>query len=293
MTSDQITAAVPRFTEDLPQLAATQHRLADRFCDRCRNYHALHPYRRLARVVTAIDAGGHGFAPILAEVFKAGRRRVLIAGAADSGLLALTARAGADFDLDITILDRCRTPLELCRDFAARWSLAAQVVHADLTELEVASDFDVVFASDILRFIAPERRIEVVSRLRRALHPEGRLVHAFSVGARISGEVVPEYRANYSRWILAELERHGVALPESREAFVRRLDAHGQEFESRDGAFARLEQVRALHEQAGFTIASCVEFDTDLAPPWKQFVTKLAKKRYVMVAEPARNGSAH
>jgi len=289
---DRRTAALenPLCTEDLAQLAATQYRLADRFCDRCRNYHALFPYRRIARIVTTAEAGGPDFSSTLSGLFKAERRRVLIAGAADSGLLALTARAGAAFDIDIVVLDRCRTPLELCREFAQRWSLAADVLHRDLTDLDIAEGFDVVFADNILLFVKPERRIDVLSRLRRALRPNGRLVHIFNVGGRISGEIVPEYRAGYSRWILAELERQGIALPESPDAFIGRLDDYAREFESRDGAFNRLEQVLALHERAGFSIASCVEFDTALALPWKQFVAKLAKRRYIMVAAPRAIG---
>src|SRR5215472_6117076 len=38
---------------------------------------------------------------------------ILIAGAADTGLLALVARATSS-DAEITVLDRCDTPLEMC-----------------------------------------------------------------------------------------------------------------------------------------------------------------------------------
>jgi SAM-dependent methyltransferase len=276
--------------EDLAHLAATQYRLADRYCDRCRNYHALFPYRRAARIVRTAETGGHDFTPILSEVFKSGRNKVLIAGAADSGLLALTARAGAAFDIDILVLDRCQTPLESCREFAQRHSHAVDVLCRDLVDLDVAAGFDVVVADNILLFIEPERRVEVLSRLRRALRPNGRIVHIFNVSARISGEVVPEYRASYSRWVIDELKRRHITLPEARDAFIGRLDDYAREFESRDGAFSQAEQVLALHESACFSVTSCVEFETALASPWKHFVSRLAKRRFVLTAVPKAGG---
>jgi hypothetical protein len=133
MTGDGAPDKNPYCVEDLAQLAASQYRLADRYCDRCRNFHALWPYRRVARIAGAAEAGGGALESILADAFARGRRKVVIAGAADTGLLALTARAGAGRDIEITVIDRCRTPLELCRQFAQRWSINAQMLHQDLS----------------------------------------------------------------------------------------------------------------------------------------------------------------
>ena len=73
-----------------------------------------------------------------------GGKRVLIAAAADTGLLATVARAGSGLDPDITVVDRCETPLELCRRYASERSLPVQTQIADLTALDLA-DFDVVY----------------------------------------------------------------------------------------------------------------------------------------------------
>jgi hypothetical protein len=75
------------------------------------------------------------------------------------------------------------------------------------------------------------------------------------------------------------------------ETFLRRLDDYARENESREGTFNNLDQVLALHERAGFAIINCVETDLILASVWQQFVAKLAKRRYIVVAEPARNRS--
>jgi hypothetical protein len=178
MSTKPVTFEDHRYREDLAQLAAAQYQIADRLCGVCRNFHAFWPYRRIARVVGAARPKlvGAALEALLAEVFADGRRRVLIAGAADTGLLAITARAGLGRDIEIVVVDRCRTPLELCRQFAKRWSLNAEMLHQDLTSLDVAASFDVVFANSVLRFIAPEQRIDFLSRLRGALRRDRRLV---------------------------------------------------------------------------------------------------------------------
>jgi SAM-dependent methyltransferase len=292
MSIDQATFDNGRFSEDLAQLAAAQYRVADQFCTTCRNFHALWPYRRIARLCGAAEAGGSDIETILAEIFRGGRRKVLIAGAADTGLLALTARAGAGRDIGVVIMDRCRTPLELCRQFARRWSINAETRHQDLTTFDDSGAFDVIFANSILQFIAPERRVDFLSRLSRALRPNGRLVNVFNVSTRVEGDVLPEYRAGYSAWVLAELDRRGIVLPDSHDIFVRRLNDYAREFESREGTFNAIDEFLALHEHAGFAVASCVETGMGLAAPWQQFVARLAKRRYILVAGRERTGSS-
>jgi SAM-dependent methyltransferase len=286
MENPTTAVEIPYCTEDLAELAATQYRLADRFCDTCRSYHSLWPYRRISRVIATAEADRTDVEPALAELFQTGRRKVLIAGAADSGLLALTARAGARHGVNITVLDRCLTPLELCGAFSRRWSLSADLLHQDLRTLDREAEFDLVFANSILLFIASEWRHEVLQRLRRALRPDGRLVHVFNVSGRIAGEISPGYRAGYSGWIIDELQRCGIPLPDSREAFTRRLDTYAREFETREGTFSALEDVVALHQRAGFVVLESFGTGMGLVSPMQHVASKLAKRRYIMLAVP-------
>src|SRR5262249_23235340 len=154
-----------------------------------------------------------------------------------SGLLATVARAGAGLRPDITVIDRCQTPLELCRRFAAQWSLPVHAKRMDLTELDL-EDFDVIYANSVLQFIPAERRVDVLARMKRALRPGGHLVCVFNAGGRIEGAVVPEYRGGYAEWLLAELERSGIALPDTRETIRRRTNDYTHDLQTREGAFA-------------------------------------------------------
>src|SRR5262249_10306073 len=128
-----------RYSEDIPQLAADSFELANRLCDTCTNYHALWPYLRLVRGTNGAEHEAPLRESILAERIASGYRRILIAGAADSGVLALVVRAARGWDVSVTVLDRCATPLELCRRFADRWSLSVAAIRADLIHARAES----------------------------------------------------------------------------------------------------------------------------------------------------------
>jgi hypothetical protein len=104
-----------RFNEDLRQLAAEAYNLARRQCGSCINFHLLWPYLRLAKA-SGGDVDEPLFRGALTRLLSGCNQKVLIAGAADTGLLAVVARA-ADSCSEIIIVDRCDTPLELCRRF--------------------------------------------------------------------------------------------------------------------------------------------------------------------------------
>ena len=104
------------YDEDLPHVAAETFASAHRSCcSACREMHALWPYIRLAGAWLGGEASSPRLISALADCLADGRRKVLIAGAADTGLLALTARAGGTQRPDIAVLDRCATPIEACR----------------------------------------------------------------------------------------------------------------------------------------------------------------------------------
>src|SRR5262245_17278920 len=111
----------PRYVEDLPRVAADAYELAGRLCGDCRNQHALWTYLRLSRASTGAERQQSKLEIELRDFLAAGQRDVLIAGAQDTGLLTLVARAGAGLDPNIVVLDICQTPLTLCEELARSW----------------------------------------------------------------------------------------------------------------------------------------------------------------------------
>src|SRR5215467_4124293 len=104
--------------EDLFQLAEHGFHTAARFCKSCYHYHALWGYERLAGIKSnGFETERDLLEPLLNSELPE-RGRVLIAGAADAGLLAFTAQTMHNRVGAITVADRCPTPLEVCRRYA-------------------------------------------------------------------------------------------------------------------------------------------------------------------------------
>jgi SAM-dependent methyltransferase len=276
----------PPYHEDLPRIAAEGFQLADRLCRGCGQLHALWPYIRLARATSAgLEDASSQLQAVLSGLFAAGRRHVLVAGAADTGLLALVARAGAGHPLDIVVLDRCDTPLELCRRLAQSWSLPITTWHEDLDGLDRPGMFDIVLVYGTLHFIAPDRRAEVLARMRRALRADGRLVLRVNASRRIEGDLTEEGRDGYADWVPEELSRIGVPLPEPLEAFRERLRLHAMSREHREGAFGNPEEIRALLAGAGLVASEWLELGVKLSTPVQEFVAKTGKRRFLAITE--------
>jgi len=275
-----------RYTEDLPRLAADAYEVSGRLCRSCRDMHALWPYIRLTRASTGVEARPSMLERRVADLLAHGGRHVLIAGSQDTGILALVARAGADRGSNIVVLDICETPLELCRKFAAQWSLPIETIRQDLRDLEIERRFDVVLVHGTLQYISADDRADVLARMQRAIRPGGRLVLLFNTGQPVAGELARESRSGYANWVVDELNRLNVPLPESDAAFRARLDAHSKRREAREGAFAEPGEVETLLKAAGFNVDHCSEIGVNLAQPVESFITKISKRRFLAIAEP-------
>ncbi len=274
-----------RFGEDLPQLAAEASDVAPRLCGACQNFHLLWPYLRLAG---ASGGGGVGEPLVhsaLNRLLSGPAGKILIAGAADTGLLSVVAR-GVHVGTEIVVLDRCETPLELCRRFARRWSLPIETMRVDLMEFAVERRFDVVFAHSILQFIPADQRVDVLSRLQHSLRPDGRLMIVFRTSSRIDGALLPEYREAYPKQLIQSLEDASVALPERRDDFRRRVQNYAEERRAREGAHLSRADVEKIIEAAGFAIDEVASVEASLSAPFRQITDKIEKRRFLAIARP-------
>jgi SAM-dependent methyltransferase len=274
------------FAEDLPRLALEASEVAPRLCRDCQNFHLLWPYLRLAGASGGGSVGEQQIQATLRRLLDGKSRRVLVAGAADTALLAVVARAASP-GTNIVVLDRCETPLELCRRFARRWSLPIETLHVDLMDFSSTGRFDVVFAHSLLQFIPDDRREDVLSRLQRSLRPDGRLVLVFRTSARIEAGLLPEYREAYPKNLVERLEAMNIALPEPRDDFRRRVETYAEERRAREGAHPTRAGVESSIEAAGFEIEDMSEVQANLSAPFRHFTAKIDKRRFLAIARPS------
>lgn len=272
-----------RFSENLPGLAAEASTIAPRLCGPCRNYHFLWPYLRLAGAPGTVDTGKHHLRQMISDALSPGKKRVLIAGCADTGLFALVAEAASD--AEIVALDRCETPLELCRRYAERRDLSIRTLRLDLENLAEPSSYDLVLAHSILPFISAERRLRVLTQLRRCLHVDGKLVLRFRTRGPSDSADLAAYRSFVPDHLLERLDLMGVPLPEPRQVFLERLDSYARERHARDVEVS-LADVEQLLEAAGFAIASLTQLPSQGPAPFQHIAASASKRRLLAVAVP-------
>jgi hypothetical protein len=145
----------------------------------CTWYHGVWQYLRVLGM--AKTAGGQsefldgGLRSLISDV---GIRRVLISGAADDAVaaIALGAFRAADAPMDLSLVDRCDTPLEL-----SRWRLAQEAAvltthRADILRFSTTTAFDVVIANSFLSYVAVADWPLMFARWAASLRTGGKLL---------------------------------------------------------------------------------------------------------------------
>jgi SAM-dependent methyltransferase len=277
---------LPVYSEPLSDLAAHAYQLSDRLCESCRDLHALWPYIRLSRSSTGVEVEGSQLTHVLRRLIADGRRDLLIAGAADTGLLTLVTRAGAGHFVNIAVLDICETPLELCRRLAKQWSMPIETLREDLRELNVRQQFDLILVHGTLHFIDESGRLRAVRRMRDSLRPNGRMVLLFNTSKARALKAEDNVHAEYAAAVLRELKHQHVPLPDNEAIIYDRLAAHSRRRQLREGAFVKPIDAKLLLETAGLKAISCDQINVRLSSEAAGFVTRISKQRFMVVAEP-------
>src|SRR3954465_6767023 len=96
--------------------------------------------------------------------------------------VVLASFEGTGVEPDVTVVDRCATPLELCRWYARHMGTDVATAVADATDLHDDAGFDVICAAALLPLLPPETRGRALVRWRELLRPGGRI----ATSARIS-----------------------------------------------------------------------------------------------------------
>jgi hypothetical protein len=254
--SQDASAFVPTCSEELlgdpAGLAEYQFRLAMERCAECRDYHAVWPYRRLSLTVAGIEST----ADIVGQLFRDAlplNGRILIAGAADAGMLALTAGETKSLKPRIDVADRCPTPLAVCRRYAESQGLSIRTLQLDLTERLPSERYDVVFADCVLQFVPREAHVGFLSRLREAMTSRSALVLVERL--RMSkAEGSGSGRKDRAGGIVAALAANRIPLPEHEASFALRLNSMLNTRQTRFADFSAADELSDRVAQAGYRL---------------------------------------
>jgi SAM-dependent methyltransferase len=177
----------PDFREDLAENFELAQKLAPLYCAACDGYHLERTRRRyLSGGLEPLDQ--LELIDVLAETLaritdrKGSKIGVLIAGSADTSLVSISCVAAERFLsgtarlIDFTVIDKCRTPLQLCENFARRNQLQITASAMDLSLDGLDTKADVVIVHSLLRFLPAARHKRVMQSFRTCLNPGGVII---------------------------------------------------------------------------------------------------------------------
>ncbi len=160
-------------------------RIAPMLCRGCEDYHIRAVLHRTARFQKGINVDRpqivSALKPLLQE--RSGRIvKLLIAGAADTGILSTCAHAAAAIGGDVienihfTVADRCATPLALCAAYAQEYNLKLRTQVLDFLRDDLVGEFDIAVLHSVLRFLAPSAQRLLLIKLKRRMKPGGSIL---------------------------------------------------------------------------------------------------------------------
>jgi hypothetical protein len=255
--------------EDLTHNAERFSALAPRFCSGCADYHIRSAFHRYAGPPKLFDRPEliRLVSKIIADKVARSRDTIEIAvtGSADTAMLATAAHAVAMLGSEtlkrcrFTVIDRCRTPLLVCEEFAAKHGLDFRARQDDLLSAAQPCAADLIITHSVFRFIPHAEQPALLRRIGSWLAPEGRLV--LSNRILLNGEVAEAEAEIRKRTAANKAAEEAMAegrlrLAESPAATLGRLERAMSDSQGRPGEFRSLEEVKALVRQAGLAIMS-------------------------------------
>jgi SAM-dependent methyltransferase len=185
---------LPSPTTLLTRSASLARDLAERTCvrdaangDSCAWFHGLWPDLRILGLVEGPTQWSAFYTRAL-EPLVTTHRRIMISGAADNAMLAEILAVYGDH-AEVTIIDRCPTPLAVNHWLAEQFGTAiASIAHDILTlDADLLAPFDVICGHAILEHFAPgESRARLFQQWRRLLRAGGRIVLVETIDAHNS-----------------------------------------------------------------------------------------------------------
>lgn len=282
--------------EDLVQNANRVAELAPSLCLGCADYHIRRAVQRAAGVGLSV---AHDRAKIIRLIidflttFPPGEQTpisIVIPGSADTGILSTCAHAAASLGLAMlnrcrfTVIDRCPTPLTLCREFADRYGISLETCQGDLNSPAFSFEAELVVVHSLLRFIAPDSQVTLMGMLGSRLSRRGRIIFSNAIRSGDSSETRGETRKHefVNRLVDQLVESNTLNIRESRQDLRSRLRRSMEEGFARPGEIRTPDEAIILFEKAGLKVINqeTIQNEIELGPS-----NTISRQRFLAVLE--------
>ena len=251
--------------EPVSESAALARRKAAELCPAgnsehldCTLFHGLWQYFRLFGLASTPARNAGFFMNTLESLARdGGYSRMLISGAADYSMPAhvLQAYRNVEAAVHVTVLDRCETPLYLCRWYAERMSVTMDTCVSDILDFAPEDRFDVTCSHSFLARFAPPRRKNLMAAWHRILRPGGKVITnsrlnpaAPDDGTGFSPDQVTAFRDRVYRAAVKHRDALGIDADEIAE--------HARQYarEWRTHSIRTPQEIAGLFEDGGFEL---------------------------------------
>lgn len=255
------------FGEDLSYASQRALDLAPIHCNACATYHMFYPIKRHLSTVAGIPDRKQLVAKVGGLLADSARKDggpidVVVGGAADSGVLAVCAHAAhlslgeESSRVRFTVLDRCPTPLALCRDYALRNDIVVDVHAVDLVSTTRIFPADVIVHHSLLSFVESSKHESTLQKFARWLKPRGRIVFSTEVRSPSARDKYKARRSQRAAQIRAGVETGALVVNEPLEVFYARLASVEAQTSPHIFDFESADHVRDLFVRTGLTVLS-------------------------------------
>lgn len=194
--SEEVFKTGRTLEEPLAESAPLMHEMALRLCatdprtgESCLPYHAVCQYLRHLDLMKTLSGRAGFFVDSFRGLARGGQHpRVLVSGAADYSMPAyvLASYETEQAVLDLSLVDRCETPLAITRWYAERMGSTVTTLHDNVLDLSGKGAYDVIVTSAFLGYFEDKDRPELFAKWAALLRPGGKLIFNQSV---VTGEL--------------------------------------------------------------------------------------------------------
>ncbi len=256
--------------EDLLYNANRVTEFAPRHCLGCADYHIRRSVQRATGLCFSIAHDRTRIIRLIVDFLAkvppdgATSVNIVIPGSADTGILATCAHAAAISGpamlnrCKFTVIDRCPTPLMLCREFAGRYAINLETCQGDLSDPALSFAADLIVVHSLFRFIEPAGQVNLLKTFGTWLRPGGRIIFSSAIRGGGAADIQTDIRKHefVNRLVDQMVTENQLNIRESRHDFAARLSRSMRSGFARPGELRSPEEAGILFEQAGLTALS-------------------------------------
>ena len=172
--------------------------------DSCRGYHQAWPLLQVLQLISGLSVERKEIVQHLQQRNNDLKvKSVLIAATADFGLLSVLHEAFGETikDIDVTVVDMCQTPLNLCSAYATQMGFEIETIQENLMYFDKEKKYDVIIGHSILSFIMPNDRYDFIDNLTSHLTSNGQIFLYQSIRPDKVNEILKFDKKETVQWI--------------------------------------------------------------------------------------------